>query len=122
MRDDHQKLIDILAAARQAARFAEDLSFDEFVESELHQNAILHSLGILGEAAARLSDVTKQVHYEVPWTEVVGLRNRIVHGYFDIDLMIVFKTVKQDIPELISMLEEIVFRLNLDQDDGSEAT
>lgn len=56
MRDDRQKLIDILAAAQQAATFVEDLSFDEFVESELHHNAVLYSLGTIGEAAARLSD------------------------------------------------------------------
>ncbi len=71
MRDDQQKLIDILAAARQIAQFAEDLSFDEFVESELHQNAILHSLGIVGEASARLSNATKQMHEDIPWTDAL---------------------------------------------------
>ncbi len=122
MRDDQQKLIDILAAARQVAQFSEDLSFDEFVESELHQNAILHSLGIVGEASARLSDSTKQMYLEIPWTAVIGLRNRIVHGYFDIDLMVVFETVKQDIPNLISMLEGIVQRMNSDLDGNTKET
>ncbi len=114
MRDDRQKLIDILAAAQQAATFVEDLSFHEFVESELHHNAVLYSLGIIGEAAARLSDETKHTYSEIPWTEVVGLRNRIVHGYFDIDLTVVFEIVKQNIPELIFVLEKIVPQLSSD--------
>lgn len=49
MRDDRQELIDIPEAARQAAKFVENLSFDEFVESELHQSAMLHSIGIVGD-------------------------------------------------------------------------
>jgi len=122
MRDDRQKLIDILEAARQAAKFAEDLSFDEFVESELHQNAILHSIGIVGEAAARLSDVAKIKYSEIPWTEIVGIRNRIVHGYFDIDLMVVFTTVEQDIPKLISKLEKILLQPNPDSVDDDNVT
>ena len=110
MRQDSAYLLDMIAAARKTSRFAQDIDYDRFARSELHQNAILKVLEVVGEAASRLSDDTKSAHPEIPWAKIVGLRNRIVHGYFEVNLEVVWNIVKTDIPSLIRQLEEIVPR------------
>lgn len=63
---------------------------------------------IVGEAAARVSEDTKRAHPDIPWAEIVGMRNRLVHVYFDIDLQLVWATVRDDLPTLITLLEPLV--------------
>ncbi len=108
MRNDDGYLLDMLVAARKAVRFSSGLSCERFSQSDLHQSAVLKVLEIIGEAASRVSDDTKTAHPDVPWPEIVGLRNRIVHAYFEIDLGVVWNIVNNDVPVLISVLERIV--------------
>ena len=108
MRQDDLYLLDMLVAARKAARFAADVTYSQFERSDLHQNAIIKVVEIVGEAASRVSEVTKEAHPEVPWQEIVGLRNRIVHAYFEIDLELIWQIVHEDVPVLIDRLEQMV--------------
>lgn len=108
MRQDDLYLLDMLVAARKAARFAADVTYSQFEGSDLHQNAIIKVVEIVGEAASRVSEVTKEAHPEVPWQEIVGLRNRIVHAYFEIDLELIWQIVHEDVPVLIDRLEQMV--------------
>ncbi len=100
MRSDALYLADLLDAIEAIDRFA--ASFDEarFVADELVQSAVLHKLSIIGEAAARLSDVTRNGMPEIPWKEIIGFRNIAVHAYFSVDWRIVFVTVTDDLPVL----------------------
>ena len=107
MRRDDSYLLDMLLAARKAAKFAQGLSYERFIQSDLHQNAIFKVLEIIGEAASRISDATREAHPGIPWTDVVGLRNRIVHAYFEIDLDVIWNIVTGDVPALIAELERI---------------
>jgi len=107
MRQDDAYLLDMLVAARKAARFAQGLDYEKFTRSDLHQNAIFKVLEIIGEAASRISDDTREAHPEIPLADIVGLRNRIVHAYFEIDLTVVWNIVSEDIPELIRQLGRI---------------
>lgn len=107
MRHDDCYLLDMLVAAHKAARFAEGLTYERFLGSDLHQNAILKVLEIIGEAASRISADARTAHPEVPWPDIVGLRNRIVHAYFDVDLAVVWNIVRNDVPALITALERI---------------
>lgn len=70
--------------------------------------SIVRLLEIIGEAAARVSDDLRQRHSLLPWAIIIGMRNRLIHAYFDVDLDIVWETVKRDIPLLISHLETII--------------
>ena len=88
--------------------FAEAMSYAEFVRDRRTQLSILKSVEIVGEAAARLSKDTRQAHPSIPWPEVIGMRNRLVHVYFDIDLPLVWETVCNDLPVLIARLEPLV--------------
>ena len=108
MRHDDSYLVDMLVAARKAVRFTSGLTYERFSRSDLHQNAVLKALEIIGEAASRISNDTKTAHPDVPWPDIVGLKNRIVHAYFEVDLGMVWKIVSNDVPALISTLERIV--------------
>ena len=107
-RDDAAYLLDMLLSARDAAEFAAGLTFPQFERSRLHQNAILKAIEIIGEAAACISEETRQAHPGIPWPEIIGMRNRLVHAYFEVDLKRVWKTAQQDIPRLIDLIEPLV--------------
>lgn len=107
-RDDAAYLLDMLVAARDAVAFADGLSYDEYLGDRRHQLAILKAVEIVGEAASRLSAATKERHPDLPWREITGMRNRLVHAYFDVDLRLVWDTVQGDLPPLIASLERLV--------------
>jgi len=69
--------------------------------------AVVRAIEVLGEAAARVSDETRQAAPGVPWNAIVGMRNRLVHGYFNIDVDIVWKTVSSEIPALLPKLRAL---------------
>ena len=104
---DEAYLLDMLIAARRAREFARGLTFEGFEQSSLHQNAMIRTLQVLGEAARKISPEGKQAHPEIPWPEIIGLRYRLVHDYFRIDLPKVWDVVENDIPRLIPLLEAI---------------
>lgn len=106
-RDDAAYLLDMLSAARDAVAFSDGLSYAEFTRDRRHQLAILKSVEIVGEAASRLSAETTKSHPDIPWREIVGMRNRLIHAYFDIDLRLVWDTVHIDLPVLIAQLEPL---------------
>lgn len=68
----------------------------------------MRALEIMGEAANRISDSTKEAYAEIPWSQVIGMRNRLVHEYFRINLNAVWDTIKNDLPELINTIEPLV--------------
>lgn len=94
-------------AASDALTFVEGLSRDDFLADKRTQQAVVMSLIIIGEAATKIMDrfpaFAKQ-HTEVPWRSMRGMRNRIAHGYFDIDLDVVWDTVETALPELLIAL------------------
>ena len=100
MRNDRAYLLDVLLAERDALDFASGLTRSGFERSRLHQNAIIKCIEVIGEAASRLSGEFKETHQEIAWHEVVGMRHRLVHAYFDIDLGVLWKTVQDDLPAL----------------------
>ena len=71
------------------------------------QLVILKAVEIVGEAASRVSADTKEAHPEIPWPKIIGLRNRLVHAYFEVNLERVWETVQRDIPYLITQLEPL---------------
>ena len=107
-RDDGSLLLDMLDAARDAVAFADEISYAEFAGDRRNQLAILKSVEIVGEAASRVSAETRAAYPTIRWREMVGMRNRLVHAYFDIDLRLVWDTVHEHLPPLIERLEPLV--------------
>ena len=105
---DEAYLLDILIAAKQAMKFSEGLAWEKFKTSSLHQHAIMRVLEIVGEAARKISSETKAAHPEVPWNDMIGMRNKLIHDYFRLDLQKVWDTVQRDIPSLITKIAPLV--------------
>jgi uncharacterized protein with HEPN domain len=68
----------------------------------------MRQLEIMGEAARRLSEETRLEIPEIPWRQIISMRNRLIHGYDDVDLVIVWETIQNDLPPLIAQLEKVV--------------
>jgi uncharacterized protein with HEPN domain len=100
----------IQQAATDACSFVEGLAKDDFLVDKRTQQAVIMSLIILGEAATKAMDgypEFAQAHPEVPWRSMRGMRNRIAHGYFDINLDMVWDTVQTALPELLKQLPSV---------------
>jgi uncharacterized protein with HEPN domain len=108
MRDDKTWLLDMLIAARNVAEFVQPLSEAEFKASKLHHSAVAREILVIGEASRQLSDKFKASHPEIDWTDILGMRNRLVHEYFRMDLHLMWSTSQHDIPKLITQLEPFV--------------
>lgn len=108
MRRDETYLLDILIAAKKALKFVEGIDRKEFEESEIIQNAVMRPLEIIGEASARISKNFRKTHSDIPWREMVGLRNRLIHEYFRIDFGAVWDTIHKDLPKLIELIEPLI--------------
>ena len=97
----------IQQAAADACSFAQGLIKDDFLADKRTQQAVIMSLIIIGEAATKVMDgyaEFTQAHPEVPWRSMRNMRNRMAHGYFDIDLNVVWDTVQEWLPELLKYL------------------
>jgi uncharacterized protein with HEPN domain len=97
----------IQQAAADARSFVEGLTKDDFLSDKRTQQAVIMSLVVIGEATTKIMDGYAgftQVHTEVPWRNMRGMRNRMAHGYFDIDLDIVWETVQDWLPALLKQL------------------
>ena len=108
MRRDDILLLDMLLAAREAVEFADGLTFETFDRNRMAQLAILKAVEIVGEAASRIGVETRDAHPEIPWAAIVGMRNRLVHEYSNVNLARVWEAVERDIPRLIPQLESLV--------------
>lgn len=105
---DEAYLLDILIAARHAMEFITGLSLGDFKQSKLHQDAVMRNLEIIGEAASKISQETRNILPKIPWNDIIGMRNRLVHEYFRIDLEKVWDTVQNDLPYLISLIKPVI--------------
>lgn len=105
---DAALLLDMLLAARDAQDFVKGLDEAVFLGSRLHQNAAIRSLEVLGEAAGKISAATQAAHPEVPWRELTGMRHRLIHGYAEVRLDLVWVVLRDHIGALISQLTRLI--------------
>ena len=108
MRRDETYLLDILIAARRALQFCAALTPHDFEESDLHQFAVVKALEIIGEASVKVSEQTREEHPDIPWREMAGMRNVLIHEYSRIDVGKVWETVQIDLPKLITSISPLV--------------
>lgn len=97
-------------AATDACTFVSGLAKDDFLADRRTQQAVIMSLVIIGEAATKIMDGDAgfvSSHPEIPWRSMRGMRNRIAHGYFDINLEVVWETVQKALPELLVQLSAV---------------
>ena len=107
-KDDDVRLRHMLDAARDAIGFAQGCERKDLEQDRKLTLALIKSIEIVGEAASRLTPETQRRYSQIPWTDIVGMRNRLIHAYYDVDLDRVWDTVLDDLPPLVALLEEIL--------------
>jgi uncharacterized protein with HEPN domain len=100
-------LEDMQEAIGRILRYVEGLDADEFIADEKTSDAVVRNLEIIGEAANRLPDEFCARHTEIEWRKIIGLRHRIVHDYFGVDLALVWQIATTNIPQLAEQLSRV---------------
>ena len=106
--DDRVRVLHMIDAGEAALQFVASRSRADLDNDRMLLFALVRAVEVMGEAAGKISDNTRSAHKDLPWTAIVGMRNRLIHGYFDIDTDIVWKTVSEEIPDLLPKLRVIV--------------
>jgi uncharacterized protein with HEPN domain len=97
-----------IEAAEAAIEFCEGETREQFLGDRLVAFAVVRAIQLVGQAARGVSDEVQAAHPEIPWRQMVGMRNVVVHDYADVDLALVWKTVREDLPGLIERLRAIL--------------
>ncbi len=101
-------LLDMLQAAQDARGFVAGMSRDEFYSSRLHQNAVIRSLEVIGEAAGKVSSETVGAQPGIPWSKITGMRHRLIHDYSGVRMDLVWSVIDAELDPLICALEALV--------------
>lgn len=113
--DDVIRLGHIYEAAQKAINFVDDKKRQDLDNDDMLQFALIHAIQVIGEAAARMSKEFQVKYPQIPWRVMSGMRNRIVHEYFDVDLDIVWQTATENLPTLMPELENLWKDIGNDQ-------
>ncbi len=90
----------VLDAITAIESFLDDVDYARFTEDLLIQSAVIRQIEIIGEAARNISDGYRAQHADIPWRDIVGMRSKLIHEYFGVDLEAVWKTAREDIVQL----------------------
>ena len=108
MRDDKAYLHHILDAIERVQLYVTSVTYEAFTRNLLLQDGVVRQLQIVGEAARQISDAFRHAHPELPWSAMIGMRNRLTHAYFEVNLPIVWDTIHFDLPPLKEKIERIL--------------
>jgi len=108
MHRDDVTLIDIVQAARLIIEFSGQLTREQFLEDVKTQSAVLYQLLVIGEAVKRLSPEFRAEHPDIPWRLIAGMRDYLIHTYDIVDWDEVWKTAKEDVPQLLQDIEPLL--------------
>jgi len=97
----------IFDCIRKIQQFSKGFNQKKFSEDELVQDAIIRNIEVIGEASKKISADTKKTYYKIPWKEITGMRDKLIHDYLGVDTKVLWKTIKEDIPALKRLLKEI---------------
>ena len=106
-------LADILYAIEKAQEFVEGVDADDFYGNTEKIFAVIRALEIIGEAARHIpSDIQRQ-HPDIPWAEIIGMRNVVIHDYFGVDNEVIWRTVQEDLPPLQLQLADFLQTISI---------
>ena len=109
MKRDYTLFIrDIVESIRHIGIFIEDMSYKQFSTDEKTVSAVIRKLEIIGEAAKHVPPSIKKRHQDLPWNEMARMRDKLIHGYFGVDLEIIWKVVRERLPDILPALEEVL--------------
>lgn len=111
-RDPRVYLDDILDAATKAIQFVDGLSFDEFVGDDRTTFAVIRAFEILGEAAKQVPPSIREQSQRVPWQDIAGMRDKLIHAYHGVDLSVVWRAIGEDLPVVVAEVQRLLKELN----------
>lgn len=107
-RRDRDYIEDIRAAIERIRRYTAGVSYAQFVEDEKTQDAVIRNLEVIGEAAKSVSGSIRRDNPAIPWKDLAGVRDKLIHQYFGVNHAIVWKIIQDELPPLLHGLEEIL--------------
>jgi uncharacterized protein with HEPN domain len=107
-RPDRAYLADIHEAIRRILDYTRGLTYQTFLDSPMVQDAVLRNIQIIGEATKKLTETRRTAHPNVPWREMAGMRDRIVHHYFGIEWNVVWDVIQNSLPNLQPVIEAVL--------------
>jgi len=105
IRDDRVYLAHIVDALQQINKYTENLDEDGFRTARIVQDAVIRQFEIVGEATKNLSDDFRMKHSTIPWKDLAGFRDKLIHQYFGVDMALVWRSVVEDVPVLLKEFE-----------------
>ena len=108
MKEDLVYVSHILTAIADIKEFTEGMTKKDFFESKIAEHAVVRNIEVIGEASKHLSATFKEKRKDIPWKDIIKMRNKVTHFYFGINYGIVWKVVKRDIPLINEKLEAII--------------
>lgn len=101
-------LDDIIDTIDKVELFIEDMDFEQFAEDDKTVFAVIRAFEIIGEATKNIPQPIKDKYSSVPWKEMAGIRDKLIHGYFGVKLAVVWETTQQDLPSLKPLIAQII--------------
>jgi len=111
---------DILNAIEKIEEFIDGMDFDQFEDDDKTSSAVLRKLEIIGEAVKQFPEQIKENYKGIPWKEMAGMRDKLIHWYFGVDYQLVWNVITEEIPQLKTQLKEIFDKIPTDDANLSE--
>ena len=113
MKRDYRLFVeDILDSLEKIEEFVADMSFEEFVNDDKTSSAVISKFEIMGEASKFIPEIIRNKYAEIPWKEMAGMREKLIHAYSEVDFKLVWMTIKQRIPEIKPLLRKLLDELS----------
>jgi uncharacterized protein with HEPN domain len=107
------RVTDIVEAAERAIAYVRGLTFDQFASDPRTIDAVSYAIVVIGEAAKAIPEPVIRAAPEIPWTDIRGMRNRVAHEYFGVDVKVLWQTVRDDLPPLLATLRTLAARSDI---------
>jgi len=108
---DLSYLADMIEAIQHIFDYTEGLVYSDFLEHTMARDAVLRNIQVIGEATKRLSDGLRQNYPDVPWREIAGMRDKVIHDYFEVNYATVWDVIQADLPQLFHQVQAILEKI-----------